>query len=203
MNRNNIDIIAKLKYDVIDYKIKPFIHQYDLVTCSDEKLFSFVSHNQPITLLFYGESNSGKTFSLQWFLKLLLRSKKLIYPVKVKCVEVYNNDVFDLMYNRRRVKYVYEQFTRNITSDQELAREIRTILHLRSTKSTYYNKVSSRSHMILCVQDYCIVDLAGHEKHIDNESSFINVSLMHLQNCVKNLSQTQFYGGMLHGSMDP
>lgn len=183
----NISIVAKLKYNVNDPNLQTYLKKYDLVTTSDQEVFSHLIQHKKNTILVYGESNSGKTFTVKQFLNNLLRSNQLRYPVPVKCVEIYNNDVYDLTFNRKKVKFNHEHQCRVLQNEHLLTLTIQSLLQQRSTKATYYNKVSSRSHMIMCIQDYCIVDLAGHEKSFNNESSFINVSLMHLQNCVKNL----------------
>lgn len=162
----------------------------DIVTTSTQELYKFVNTKQSFTVFAYGETNTGKSYTINKLTNEICRRREWKCPAKLCAVEVACTGVYSLFPKRCAMK-PHEQCDATgayVASCAEAIESIKQIMRQRSHRATPENASSSRSHLVICLIEgpirYCFVDLAGHEQHSGHESSFINVSLMCLKECV-------------------
>ncbi|KAI5180192.1 centromeric protein E [Nematocida sp. AWRm80] len=182
---------------------------------SNEEIYNlFVSpHLQAMehsTIFTYGRTGSGKTYTMfgdgkvpgiiQLILKDILQQYNM---VSIKCVEVYNEVVTDLLSgesiriveenNRTKMMHCQHAVLKN---HQEIETFISMVIQKRKTYQTEYNMCSSRSHSVIEVNAVGLlinlVDLAGNEKlAVDEnrrkEGMLINKSLLTLGKVIDQL----------------
>ena len=189
-----------------------------------DKLFNknILEKYKDIFLFAYGETGTGKTHTIfgddeeNGLFQLLLNNiveEENVEQITTKVIEVYNNNVFDLL-NQRKSLVVRENKNkkicvkgvknRPISSKEDIARIERRVKKYRMVGETVFNNRSSRSHAIVQVTVYrknleqqkiTIIDLAGSEKASDaiargnimyTENSFINKNLLALKECIRS-----------------
>lgn len=181
-----------------------------------------------IGLIAYGQTGSGKTYTITGTEKnpgLTIRLLRYLfdrlgqlqsYNVQFSLVEIYNEDVFDLLSKRRQkidiILNEKEIIQNQITSADEAYFWYKFGVGQRSTASTFSNDYSSRSHSIckihISTNDFdgtetegCIylVDLAGSERVSNSlaegerlvETQNINRSLSALGDTIQALDSRQ------------
>jgi hypothetical protein len=188
-------VIAKMKTkgenkdEVIIRKLK----QCDMVTSEDWELCNYIKSQSSFTIIAYGETNSGKTFTIRKLIDNFCMSMR--YPLEISCIEIYNTDVFDLLSNREKVKYRAKETKQIVNDFNQFVYIFSKLSKLRQTKGTIYNNQSSRSHMILKVYSNVkihFVDLAGSEYNVDSDSNHINLGLMCLKECILAVKKSAF-----------
>tara|TARA_B100001093_G_scaffold518905_1_gene605497 strand:+ start:4511 stop:5374 length:864 start_codon:yes stop_codon:yes gene_type:complete len=156
----------------------------DLVTTKDEELYNFIEKEKSFMILTYGETNSGKTYTIRKLMELMMINN-LRFPLWISGVEIYNNEMYTLIPKRQKM---VETRWMDVYTKDEFKAIYNSITRQRSKRSTIYNNASSRSHMIIIVKlknkQYCFVDLAGNESRVDADSAFINISLLCLRQCI-------------------
>ncbi|KAF0979012.1 hypothetical protein FDP41_002082 [Naegleria fowleri] len=166
------------KYEFLFDKVFGFNSENSQVTESLSSFLNRVIDDEPqqrLTVMAYGATGSGKTFTIQAlmnYVKPMLFSKldsKIVKSIHFNCFEVYNEQI-ELLLNIE-----VENF-KIVQNESELDKLIQTSHNKRKCAETEFNKRSSRSHCIyrfkVCFDerdlDYCnilnIVDLAGSER---------------------------------------
>ncbi|CAI2345469.1 unnamed protein product [Caenorhabditis sp. 36 PRJEB53466] len=171
-------------------------------------------HGRNVCLIAYGPTGSGKTFTMRGgdgetegiiprAIRFLLKhSKEQDYSFSASFIEVYNEEVFDLLDARRKLDVKISGATTSVPGLHKIPikalPDVDALLTLadnqRSTGTTACNQESSRSHAIF--QLYCclnLVDLAGSERAKESrahgkqftELTNINQSLTVLKKCIR------------------
>lgn len=150
---------------------------------------------------------SGKSFTMfgnQSDNGILARSVAFILntkPIYVSCLEIIGQEIFDLTDGKK------EKMLQSGTSKKKMIMSttvfdllMAKILKLRSQKATMQNTTSSRSHLIVNIEDgtknkLAFIDLAGWEnpKLTENmaETIFINASLTSLNTALEKIAMKQ------------
>lgn len=133
--------------------------------CADavEPLLDWAETGRSSTLLCFGQTGTGKTFTLYGALEYL--SKRLIgRSIRVTFYEVHGTKCYDLLSNRRvvhlrsdenEVMHVRGAKTVSVSplcDASELIAVLREALQLRSSKVTERNPISSRSHAVCTIE---------------------------------------------------
>ena len=185
-----------------------------------------------LTLMTYGTSGSGKTFTIfgdsfgeeqgivYYACKRLFqmfREKEITYDMKCCLLEIYNEQISNLLPNNTGKVEVLENENKDIvlqhaekvqvTSARQLISLIKGGAKSRHIAENFSNKRSSRSHMIVLleleflykkqmhVSKVAFLDLAGSERVVLDkkdlllEGANINRSLLALTNCISILSE--------------
>lgn len=162
------------------------------------------------TILTYGRTGTGKTHTMfgdgseqgivQMLLRDFLRKKG---PLRIRCMEVYNEVVTDvlsgaeirLVQDKEKTVLLANQ-ANEIRTDSEMDRMLDLLKKKKRTAQTEYNHLSSRSHTVLEVSaaglSVHLVDLAGNEKVSETplrkkEGLLINKSLLTLGKIIDQL----------------
>jgi len=162
------------------------------------------------TVFTYGRTGSGKTHTMfggeaergifSHVLEHLLKTHGFVY---VRCTEIYNEVVTDLLTGKEvrlveensRTKVINEN-TRMLKEEKEVQSLLHEIGQKRKTSETEQNKTSSRSHTVIEISApgvaVNLVDLAGNEKIGENasrrkEGLMINKSLLTLGKVIDQL----------------
>ena len=145
------------------------------------------------TFMTYGQSGSGKTHTMNHVLSAFATRFNCV--IQISAVEIYNNDLYDLLNKRTKLRMPRQRKTVNAHGIHDFIRVYTLLKHQRITKHTANNAESSRSHMIctLIIKGvvYHFVDLAGFEEHANQESHHINTSLYFLRDCVSKMRRCQ------------
>lgn len=133
--------------------------------CSDEiePLFLHVKSGGDATLLCYGQTGTGKTYTLLAALSYL-SSKVVGLEVEVSFFEIYGNKCFDLLNGRKPLLLLSDEseevHVKGVRKVRLLVTEPGQVLHilqsaiqLRASEQTERNPVSSRSHAV-CHVDF-------------------------------------------------
>ena len=185
-----------------------------------------------LTFMTYGTSGSGKTFTIfgdsfgeekgivYYACKRLFqmfREKDITYDMKCCLLEIYNEQISNLLPNNNNKVEVLENEDKNIVlqhaekvevnSAKQLMKLIKAGAKSRHIAENFSNKRSSRSHMIVLLEleflyknqmhltKIAFLDLAGSErvvldkKNLMLEGANINRSLLALTNCISILSE--------------
>jgi hypothetical protein len=162
------------------------------------------------TLIFYGQTGTGKTYTLdggiQWLERKLLEDR---LDAKVTFFEIHGKKCFDLLQNRKVIKLMSDENEIvhpvgcrcfHVKEGNCMRGLLQDALELRSHQVTERNPVSSRSHAILNIHfpgsmgTVKMVDLAGSERNYETvkmtpelhrESADINRSLLALKDCFR------------------
>jgi hypothetical protein len=157
-------------------------------TTSDDVYKEVILPHITSTIVFYGQTNTGKTYTSSFIIKKLLFSGS---NVSIKAMEIYNNECYDLLTNRNKVSALQHCVRIHIRENKDGHKVFNCIKSTKIVKNNGYNKYSSRSHIIYEITVngtvYIIVDLAGMELVVNNESHFINLSLYALRECIQRL----------------
>lgn len=169
------------------------------------------------TCLAYGQTGSGKTYTMlneKNGVMILSLSSLLQSAVKVSFYEIYSNNIYDLLDNRKRI-YAREKdgkvvimgiVERSVSTVGEAMAHIRAGLASRMTGRTGANSTSSRSHAIFRVRVgaglLTFVDLAGSERGseratdgagLKREGAEINKSLLALKECIRAMDRSAMH----------
>jgi len=144
------------------------------------------------TLLCYGQTGTGKTYTLIGALQFV--AEKLCgKEIELICYEIYGKKCFDLLNNRNSVRLradeneiVHPRGVKVVhfptVERDDLVRVMMDAIYLRSSKVTERNPLSSRSHAILSIRiarhtsngkqfsKLNLVDLAGSERNYETSS---------------------------------
>ena len=184
-------LIAKPRGELNEIQCEQLSAQCDLVTSENVELYRFLDIQESFTVLAYGETNSGKTYTINSIIEHIVSA--LRFPLHVSAIEVYNNDYYTLHPVRRKISTPYKTINVSIANYNEFKDVFSGIKTQRIQRTTNQNKRSSRSHLIVSIihrgTSYTCVDLAGSEKHADADSSFIKISLLCLRECVLALQE--------------
>ncbi|CBH14492.1 Kinesin-13 6, putative [Trypanosoma equiperdum] len=168
-------------------------------------------------VLCYGQTGSGKTHTTLGIVGLMSRDLAPYFAshnIFITVIEIQANKNIDLLTGSE--VQVVEDISGELkirgtdgfecSNDEMLLAVFQEAASQRMTKATGRNEVSSRSHMVTCIQIICknstwvkpgelfIVDLAGsentadsatHDKERQMEAKFINTSLMTLKECIR------------------
>ena len=129
-------------------------------------LLDHVSHGKNATMVCYGQTGTGKTYTLNGALEVLanfLENTAAVFSITF--FEVHGKKCYDLLSDRKPVKLlsdeneqVHARGAKELklasASTGEVMEVLRDALLLRSTMPTERNKLSSRSHAICCVRLY-------------------------------------------------
>ncbi|PIO68762.1 kinesin motor domain protein [Teladorsagia circumcincta] len=197
-----------------------------------EELVLSCLHGYNVSIIAYGQTGSGKTHTMRGgegesegiiprAVKFLFHSRDKLadldwqFEFKASFIEVYNEEVYDLLGERKKLDVKIGSGNTSITgmkyNDINAIDDIESILAVtdltRSTAATKCNEQSSRSHAVfeLAIQGHnttsgasrhaCLhlVDLAGSERVKESgsegdrfkEMTYINSALSNLQNCIR------------------
>ncbi|VDO30048.1 unnamed protein product [Haemonchus placei] len=198
-----------------------------------EELILSCLHGYNVSIIAYGQTGSGKTHTMRGgegesegiiprAVKFLFNSRDKLavgcfqFEFKASFLEVYNEEVYDLLAERKKLDIKMGSGNTSISGlkycDITAADDIENLLVIadrtRSTAATKCNEQSSRSHAVfeLAIQGYnktsgtsrhaCLhlVDLAGSERVKESgaegdrfkEMTHINSALSNLQNCIRS-----------------
>ncbi|XGW14801.1 hypothetical protein V3C99_000793 [Haemonchus contortus] len=198
-----------------------------------EELILSCLHGYNVSIIAYGQTGSGKTHTMRGgegesegiiprAVKFLFHSRDKLadldweFEFKASFIEVYNEEVYDLLAERKKLDIKMGSGNTSISGlkycDITAADDIENLLVIadrtRSTAATKCNEQSSRSHAVfeLAIQGYnktsgasrhaCLhlVDLAGSERVKESgaegdrfkEMTHINSALSNLQNCIRS-----------------
>ncbi|KAL0479662.1 kinesin family member [Acrasis kona] len=180
------------------------------------------------TIFMYGQTGTGKTYTITGVVKLLSsdlfqyllaaqKSERSTYSVKVTCLEMLGDSLYDLNNNHTEVKLlqgsgnvrdinVVGSTEININDADGLWKAYDDAAQLRETHATMINSQSSRSHYIFRIsierdgKKYArltLIDLAGSERNADSmyhdadrqrESAWINSSLSNLKDVIRTVT---------------
>lgn len=160
-------------------------------------LGSFSGYNS--TVLAYGQTGSGKTYTMGtdatisigkdqegilprvihlMFEEVDKRSAKREFIIKVSFIEIYNEEIRDLLDPQGQTKIIIRELARGIPSlcgqREEVVTDYKSLFKLlesgalhRRTKSTLMNESSSRSHAIFTIniEQHLIEDLVAKDTH--------------------------------------
>ncbi|CAJ0606491.1 unnamed protein product [Cylicocyclus nassatus] len=198
-----------------------------------EELILSCLHGYNVSIIAYGQTGSGKTFTMRGgdgdsagiiprAVRFLFRSRdKLsdldwVFDFEASFLEVYNEEVYDLLANRNKlevkigsgVTVITGLKQRRIVDEEDIESILAVADRTRSTASTKCNEQSSRSHAVFALAIHgtngttgvCrsatlhLVDLAGSERVKESgaegdrfkETTYINSALSNLQNCIRS-----------------
>lgn len=169
--------------DVYEYALKPSL--------------DLIFHRGMVTIFAYGQTSSGKTFTMQGIQENSVREifylRDQIMPeaiLKVSFYEIYGGCCFDLLNNKAKVQILEDKHNNvviqglveeEVEDDQDLLDKISFAFNQRTTHCTVANDTSSRSHAIckVSVKDeyddligvLIVCDLAGSERANDTKSN--------------------------------
>ena len=135
----------------------------------DENLIDFIQERKCLVFL-VGTSGSGKTHSMKEIIDRVVDEK-----ARVRIVELLD-----------------EKTEREHENGVLLKSDIIKAISKRRTKKTQFNSTSSRSILIVELDDIIFVDLLGTECYIDNESIFSNTTMLHLRIAIRKLANDEF-----------
>ena len=177
---------TKSKLDTINYD------DFDGVSYNVSDLYSKLNHNKPFTFLVYGETNSGKSYTLHHILSMFSQN---IPHYLFSCVEIYNNELYDITNGRFKLAFYSKKSVLHINDFTHFCTIWNKLQKNRSIDNNGHNKFSSRSHIIVEIKTslglYAFVDLAGTEPNVNPESYHINLSLYCLRDCVRALQHKE------------
>ena len=185
-----------------------------------------------LTVMTYGTSGSGKTFTIfgdsfgqergiVYFscqkIFQMFREKEITYTMNCSLLEIYNEQITNLLPNNKKKVEVLENENKDIvlqhaekveiTSAKQLISLVEAGAKSRHIAENFSNKKSSRSHMIVLLEleflykeqmhlsKVAFLDLAGSERVVLDkkdlllEGANINRSLLALTNCISILSE--------------
>jgi kinesin family member 2/24 len=172
-------------------------------------LLRWVKGGKDATFLCFGQTGTGKTYTLSGALEYL--SFALMgEEVELTFFEIYGKKCYDLFSSRRVVKLFSDEEEQvhvrgasarqsHLQTESDFLELLADALALRSSESTERNPISSRSHAICVIKlagrgSLRLVDLAGSERNYETtemsaaqhrESADINYTLMCLKNCFR------------------
>tara|TARA_B100000674_G_scaffold470063_1_gene457509 strand:- start:1214 stop:2431 length:1218 start_codon:yes stop_codon:yes gene_type:complete len=193
-NRTNCLRKISNKKVMIERNRKDYLYNVDMIyeRVENKKLFynlydtSLIKSN---VLIAYGQSGSGKTYSIfgnedtNGILTYLCRQMFAKYAeYYITCYEIYNNVMYDLLDKEQKLKYYsfsnfIDKRKKYIINDVSDYLGIIDLIQRRRKKSfTSMNSRSSRSHCVIEIMrgelKYTLIDLAGSEqKRYDKEKS--------------------------------
>jgi hypothetical protein len=205
-------------------------HNQEVVFAEVQEFIESCMFGHNVTILAYGQTGSGKTYTMRGrngsdegilprAIKLLLDSQETLrclgytFNITMSCVEVYNDECYDLLTGSRRqlevqlsASSIFGLKVEQVTDEQKMRELIKRADCNRSTASTRTNDMSSRSHAIYRINlsvsnsltndvtesSLALVDLAGSERCKESgvtgarlaETTAINKSLLALQNVI-------------------
>ncbi|KAJ1374904.1 hypothetical protein KIN20_038018 [Parelaphostrongylus tenuis] len=198
-----------------------------------QELIMSCLHGYNVSIIAYGQTGSGKTHTMRGgegesegliprAVKFLFQSKHKLsdldwtFEFKASFLEVYNEEVFDLLAERNKLELkmgsgnttIHGLKCYDINNTDDVENILLVADRTRSTAATKCNEQSSRSHAVfkLSIEGHNktsratrhaslhLVDLAGSERVKDSgaegdrfkEMTFINSALSNLQNCIRS-----------------
>ena len=106
----------------------------DLVTTKDEELYNFIEKEKSFMILTYGETNSGKTYTIRKLMELMMINN-LRFPLWISGVEIYNNEMYTLIPKRQKM---VETRWMDVYTKDEFKAIYNSITRQRSKRSTIY-----------------------------------------------------------------
>mmetsp|Transcript_9021 Transcript_9021/g.9067 ORF Transcript_9021/g.9067 Transcript_9021/m.9067 type:complete len:660 (+) Transcript_9021:195-2174(+) len=169
--------------------------------CDDEvkPLLAAVTHGKDATLICYGQTGTGKTYTLMGAIEYL--SHNIIgQSIKICFYEIHDKRCYDLL-NNRNIVYLRSDAQENvhirgikyIKLENMKANELITILQdalqLRSSEVTERNPISSRSHAICSIEflSYTHSSMIDMEGKTDNLSDLNNDRDLLNNNTINNI----------------
>lgn len=190
--------------------------------CLKDSLINLIDLKKSSTIFAYGQTGTGKTYFMmgdeeteyEGIIKIYLKNifkyqKEKEYKIRISYLEIYNENLNDLLNNNNQPKFFSSQYELKIDGlDNLLVESYENSIKLlkeaelkRRIEKTDYNLRSSRSHTILklelekdnLIETVSLIDLAGSEKcSLDFnrriEGSYINKSLLALGSLIKNIN---------------
>ena len=207
---------ARRRYFEFDHVFPQSEAQGDVYMQIEPFIKSFLD-GYNVCLFAYGVTNSGKTYTMEGSPEnpgIIQRSLMSIFqatnaPCKVhlSCVQIYNENVFDVLNEMNPVELKTTVETRQVplTSAESGLELFRTVSLMRRTTSTKLNQASSRSHLVVTIQlehNGChsklnLVDLAGSENV--NKSGVSGIGLSEAKNINRSLASL---GDVIHGLLE-
>lgn len=210
--RNGRRLTMQHRTYTVDRAVGEEVDNADFVAFECEAVVERMLAGGAATMLFFGQTGTGKTYSFSGCLGYILnvmgcRKQKL----RATFYEIHGKDAFDLLAERKKVflradaqDKIHVRGARVIeTSDEdELFTKLSAAMLLRSSQATERNPLSSRSHAVFLLEmvgedgsasgSVRLVDLAGSERNYETlkmtaaehrSSADINVSLSALKDC--------------------
>ena len=172
----------------VDQKLKSFDHVFN-ANVTTPNIFTILNKPTDTCYISYGHTNSGKSYTINGL--LTVQGSYLKFPATLSCIEIYNNDIYDILANKTKLRTYSIRKHVTLMHNAEFLQYKALIKGKRSTKSTDQNSASSRSHMICTLsndnQTVTFIDLAGAEDNTNAESYHINLSLYCLRECIHAL----------------
>ncbi|KAI5181323.1 kinesin family member 2/24 [Nematocida sp. AWRm80] len=228
---------AKLRIDLTPY-MEPHTYTFDMafgetsttrdlyVSCVRDLVHHALTAGSS-TCLAYGQTGSGKTYTMleenTGIITLAIKDL-LIDPVTVSFCEIYGNNLYDLLDERKRI-FAREKDgivsivgikEHTVTKIDQALSLIRTGLVSRMTGRTGANTNSSRSHALFRVKTpqgmFTFVDLAGSERGseraaeaeqtlLKREGAEINKSLLALKECIRAMDRSATHLPFRHSKL--
>ncbi|CAJ0610437.1 unnamed protein product [Cylicocyclus nassatus] len=210
----------------------PNVTQARLFAYVEELILSCL-HGYNVSIIAYGQTGSGKTFTMRGgdddsagviprAVRFLFRSRDKLsdlywdFDFEASFLEVYNEEVYDLLANRNKlevkigsgVTVITGLKQRRIVNEEDIETILAVADRTRFTASTKCNEQSIRSHAVFALAIHgtnrttgvCrsatlhLVDLAGSERVKESgaesdrfkETTYINSALSNLQNCIRS-----------------
>ena len=199
LNPNNVR--AQEKIMNFDYVFSPFIGQEEIFNNTTKFLIDKIINGFNATVFAYGVTGAGKTYTMLgndenpgimvWTFRELYKKineyKNREYLIKIRYVEIYNENIRDLLNNKNEKNENLELredpeegiIINNIT--EIITNSINEILHLlkkgnknRTVEETDANKTSSRSHAILQIK------VSFKEKNSENNHNEVKFGKLNL-----------------------
>lgn len=162
-------------------------------------------NGQTICIFSHGTTGSGKsctTFGNGHQVGILARSVDFILNVEpvslfVSIIEITADHIFDLLALKKKVIKFGQEEKKILNSVDDFNVLLLKVLKLRAQKSTNENKTSSRSHLMIRIEDgkqakLTFFDLAGWEcaklKENVKETQFINSTLTSLNTAMEQIA---------------
>lgn len=192
---------------VFDEVFDESVGNFSMCQSTIDPLLQFALSGRNATLLCFGQTGTGKTYTLIGALKYI--AMKLVnISIELTFYEIHGKKCYDLLNNRASIKLLSDEndcvhakgaLSLSLSSASgALWKTIEDALTLRSSKVTERNPVSSRSHAVCTMKissgKLTLVDLAGSERNYETitmnsaqhrESADINISLMALKDCFR------------------
>ena len=185
-NRTNCLKKISSKKVIVERRRKDYLYEVDMIyeKVENQSLFNQIydiSLKKSNVLIAYGQSGSGKTYSIlgndeeNGIFTYLCRQMYAKYSeYYITCYEIYNNVMYDLLDKEQKLKYYsYSNFIdkrkKYIINDVSDYLGILDLIQKRRKKSfTSMNSRSSRSHCVIEIMrgelKYTLIDLAGSEQ---------------------------------------
>eukprot|EP01034_Spumella_vulgaris_P025750 gene25750-32239_t len=166
----------------------------DVCKRSVEPLLSWAVKGNQSSVLCFGQTGTGKTYTLYGALEYI-STRLLTHTVRITFYEVHGKKCYDLLAGRTHVhlrsdgndtmhvRGARQVVVENVQSSKEIMEVLQEALTLRSSEKTERNPISSRSHAVCTIEKsttdmdpfqscgrITLVDLAGSERNYETVS---------------------------------